>query len=56
VAALVAARGVYGTLEAFVTPARAEAATTVTRFQEQYLIDRLGAILDNGVTVVVPPI
>jgi hypothetical protein len=57
VAALVAARGVYATLDGVVTPARAEAATTtVTRFQEQYLIDRLEAVLDNGVPVVVPPI
>lgn len=55
VAALVAARGVCGALDGLVTPARAEAAT-VTRLQEHYLIDRLEAILDNGVPVVVPPI
>ena len=55
-AALVAARGVYGALDGLATPARAQAATTVSRFQEQYLIDKLEAILDNGVTCVVPPI
>jgi hypothetical protein len=55
-AALVAARGVYGVLDGLRTPARAEAATTVSRFQEQYLIDQLQAKLDNGVTVVIPPI
>ena len=55
-AALVAARGVYGVMDGLRTPERAEAATTVTRFQEQYLIDRLEAKLDNGVTVVIPPI
>jgi hypothetical protein len=55
-AALVAARGVYGVLDGLAGPARAEAATVVSRFQEQYLIDRLEAILDNGVTCAIPPV
>jgi hypothetical protein len=55
-AALVAARGVYGVLDGLATPARAEAATAVSRFQEQYLIDKLEVVLDNQVTAVVPPV
>jgi hypothetical protein len=51
----IAGRGLYALLEEFVTPARAEAAPT-SRGQEQYLIDRLEVILDNGTTVVIPPI
>jgi hypothetical protein len=52
---LAAARGIYGVLDELVTPARAQAAV-VARFQEQYLIDKLQAVLDNGVTAVIPPI
>jgi hypothetical protein len=55
VAGLAAARGVYGVLDGLATPARAQAAA-VARFQEQYLIDKLQAVLDNGVTAVIPPI
>ena len=40
-----------------VRPTPAEAATTVTRrLQEQYLIEQLEVIVDNGVTLVIPPI
>jgi hypothetical protein len=54
-AAAVAARGIYSVLDDFAAPARAYAAPA-PRGQEQYLIERLEVILDNGATVVVPPI
>jgi hypothetical protein len=53
--AAIAGRGVYEALEAFASPARAEAAPA-SRRQEQYLIDSLEVILDNGTPVVIPPI
>jgi hypothetical protein len=55
--AAISARGAYAALEGLglVAPARADAAT-VRRKQEQYLIESLEAILDNGVTVIIPPI
>jgi hypothetical protein len=54
----IAARGVYDMLDEFaVAPARAAAAgATVRRRQEQYLVDSVEVILDNGVTCAVPPI
>jgi hypothetical protein len=55
-ATAIAARGVYGVLDELVRPERAAAATKVTRKQEQYLIDSLEVILDNGQTVVIPPV
>jgi hypothetical protein len=53
----ISARGLYGALESMgaVAPHRAEAAV-VRRRQEQYLIERVEVILDNGVTVAIPPI
>ena len=52
----VAARGVYEVLDEFAgEPARAEAAV-VRRFQEQYLIDQVEVIVNNGVTVAIPPL
>jgi hypothetical protein len=54
-AAAFAGRGIYGLLDEYASPERAMAAT-VARRQEQYLIDRLEVILDNGTTVVIPPI
>jgi hypothetical protein len=54
-AAAVAGRGVYAVLDDFAAPARASAAT-VSRRQEQYLIDSLEVILDNGTPVVIPPV
>jgi hypothetical protein len=54
-AAAVAGRGVYSVLDSFAAPERASAATT-TRVQEQYLVDRLQVIVDNGTRVVIPPI
>jgi hypothetical protein len=51
----IAARGVYEVLDDFVTPPRAWAAT-VSRKQEQYLIDSLEVILDNNTPVIIPPI
>nr|WP_296076148.1 hypothetical protein [uncultured Actinoplanes sp.] len=52
----VAARGVYEVLDEFAGgPARAEAAV-VRRFQEQYLIDQVEVIVNNGVTVAIPPL
>jgi hypothetical protein len=52
----VAARGVYGLLDESAGPARAEAAAVVRRFQEQYLVDQVEVIVDNGVTVAIPPL
>jgi hypothetical protein len=51
-----AGRGIYELLDEFAAPTRAWAAAATTRKQEQYLIDRLEVILDNGITVVVPPV
>ena len=53
----ISARGVYGVLGDIVRPTPAQAATTtVRRLQEQYLIQQLEVIVDNGQTVVIPPI
>jgi hypothetical protein len=55
----IAARGVYDTLDEIAGgPTRAAAApgATVRRRQEQYLVDSVEVILDNGVTCAVPPI
>ena len=52
----VAARGVYEVLDQLAGgPPRAEAAV-VRRFQEQYLIDQVEVIVNNGVTVAIPPL
>ena len=53
----VSARGIYGVLDemGLAGPERAEAAV-VRRLQEQYLIESLEVVLDNGVPVVIPPI
>jgi hypothetical protein len=52
-----AARGVYDFLdEIVIAPERAEAAGTVRRFQEQYLVRNVEVILDNGVTLAIPPL
>jgi hypothetical protein len=51
----IAGRGIYSLLDEFVTPPRAQAAVA-NRGQEQYLIDRLELLVDNGTTVVIPPI
>ena len=51
-----AARGVYEVLDEVAGgPPRAEAAV-VRRLQEQYLVERIEVILNNGVTVAVPPL
>jgi hypothetical protein len=54
----IAARGVYDLLDEMAgTPARAAAAgATVRRRQEQYLVDSVEVILDNGVTCAIPPV
>jgi hypothetical protein len=53
----IAARGIYDVLDEIAgTPARAAAAATVRRRQEQYLVDSVEVILDNGVTCAIPPI
>jgi hypothetical protein len=52
----IAARGVYGVLDEAAGPARAEAAPVIRRFQEQYLVDGVEVIVDNGVTVAIPPL
>jgi hypothetical protein len=53
---VLSARGIYGMLEDVVRPATAEAAAVVRRLQEQYLVERVEVILDNGVTLAIPPI
>jgi hypothetical protein len=52
-----ATRGVYQVLEEFdiVRPASAWAATA-TRPQEQYLVEQVQVIVDNGVSVAIPPL
>jgi hypothetical protein len=53
----IAARGVYEVLDELEGgPTRAEAAPVIRRFQEQYLIDKIEVILNNGVTVAIPPL
>src|SRR3954468_20506740 len=52
----VSARGVYEVLGDVVRPAPAQAATVTRRLQEQYLIEQLEVIIDNGQTVVIPPV
>jgi hypothetical protein len=54
--ALIAARGAYASLEQFAAPPRALAAATPSRRQEQYLIDSVEVILDNGTPVAIPPL
>jgi hypothetical protein len=51
-----AARGVYEVLDEVDGPTRAAAAAVIRRFQEQYLIDQVEVIVDNGVTVGIPPL
>lgn len=52
------ARGLYGMLEDVVRPAPASAAapTVVRRLQEQYLVERIEVVVDNGVVLAIPPI
>jgi hypothetical protein len=53
----IAARGVYEVLDEVAGgPQRAEAAATVRRRQEQYLVESVEVILNNGVTVAIPPL
>ena len=53
----IAARGVYDLLDEIAdSPARASAAATVRRREEQYLVDSVEVILDNGITCAIPPI
>jgi len=53
----IAARGVYEVLDELAGgPPRAEAAAVVRRRQEQYLVESVEVILDNGVTVAIPPL
>jgi hypothetical protein len=52
-----AARGIYEVLDEVAGgPQRAEAAPVIRRFQEQYLIDQIEVIVNNGVTVAIPPL
>ena len=53
-----AAHGIYEALgEAQHGPRRAEAQTApIRRFQEQYLVDRIEGLYDNGVVVAIPPL
>jgi hypothetical protein len=58
-AGAIGARGIYELLDTFgiVRPdATAAASATVRRLQEQYLVEELEAILDNGVTCAIPPL
>ncbi len=52
----IAAPGVYGILDDLDGPRRAEAAPPTVRRQEQYLVDGLEVIVDNGVSCVIPPV
>jgi hypothetical protein len=58
-ASAIGARGVYELLEKSgvtrPTPAAA-AGATVRRLQEQYLVQKIEAVLDNGVTCAIPPL
>lgn len=51
-----AAPGIYGLLDDVSGPARANAAPPVVRRPEQYLVDGLEVVTDNGVSCVVPPL
>src|SRR5258706_11539177 len=53
----ISARGIYGVLDELLAapPARA-AAVGAARPNEQYLIDGLGLVTDDGVTVIIPPL
>lgn len=51
-----AARGIYDILDGAGTVERAEAAATVRRMQEQYLVRNVEVILDNNVTLAIPPL
>src|SRR3954452_7376436 len=53
----IAARGVYELIDELGPgPTRAAAAPAVRRRQEQYLVDNVEVILDNGVTCAIPPV
>jgi hypothetical protein len=52
----IAAPGVYEVLDQLAGPTRAVAAPPAARRQEQYLVDGLEVIMDNGVSCVIPPI
>ena len=50
-------RGLYEILDDVVRPTAAYAAPTVVRrLQEQYLVERIEVVVDNGVTLAIPPI
>jgi hypothetical protein len=52
-----AGRGVYDVLDGIAGPPRSgAAAAAVRRRQEQYLVDNVEVILDNGVTCAIPPL
>jgi hypothetical protein len=55
-AAAIAGRGIYSLLDDIAGPNRVEAVTGDFYKQEQYIVDNAEAIIDNGVTVFVPPI
>jgi hypothetical protein len=54
----ISARGLYGVLGDFVRPTEAQAAAPVVvrRLQEQYLVERIEVVVDNGIAVAIPPI
>jgi len=56
-AGAISARGIYGVLDDLLAapPARA-AGVAATRPNEQYLIDGLDVVTDNGVAVIIPPL
>jgi len=58
-AGAIGARGIYELLDEFgvMRPEPAAAAgATVRRLQEQYLVEKIEAVLDNGVTCAIPPL
>jgi hypothetical protein len=56
-AGAVSARGIYGLLDGLLaTPPVRAAETSAARREEQYLIDSLELVTDNGVAVIIPPL
>src|SRR5262245_65546928 len=56
-AGVVSARGIYGLLDELLSVPLARAAiTSATLPNEQYLIDGLDLVTDNGVDVIIPPL
>jgi hypothetical protein len=55
-AAAITGRGIYGLLQDYATPTRVFAAPLPPRDSRQYVIQRMQALLDNNVVVMLPPL